>query len=178
MVSQTTYISPAEYLATHFPDREPEYVRGELRYKPMPDRIHAKLQARLILMLSAALQSLGFSVEPEVRCKLDDENYRLPDVAVFPDEIDNPIPNQPPFVAIEIVSKDEKHTELLEKLEDYRVWGVPNIWVVDPWRRQLSIFDASGLRNVLTLRLPEQNVEVGTDQLLKDLPLPPPRRHA
>ena len=170
-------MSPAEYLAMHFPEREPEYVRGKLRDKPTPDWIHGMLQARLCWMLLAALQPLGFNVGSEVRCKLGEENFRLPDVAVFPPgQPTDLLPDSPPFVAVEIVSKDEKYTELLEKLEDYRTWGIPNIWVVDPWRKRLSVFDQSGLRNVDALSLPEQKFETGVDELLKDLPLPPPRR--
>ena len=40
-------ISPAEYLAMHFTEREPEYVRGELQSKPMPDIVHGLIQILL-----------------------------------------------------------------------------------------------------------------------------------
>lgn len=158
----------------HFPDQEPEYVHGELRYKPIPDRIHGKLQALLGTLFAAQLGQFGFSAESEVRCKLSSDIYRLPDVAVFgPDHPEDLLPDVPPLVVIEIVSRDEKYTELLEKLEDYRTWGVKNIWVVDPWRWRLSVFDNSGLHDVEALRLSEPRFEVNPDQLFRNLPIPP-----
>jgi hypothetical protein len=33
-------ISPEQYLSTHY-EWDPEYVRGELRERPMPDGVHA-----------------------------------------------------------------------------------------------------------------------------------------
>ena len=54
----------------------------------------------------------------------------------------------PPLVAIEILSKDDRHHDLMEKLEEYRVWGVPNIWVIDPETQRFSIYTELGLQNV------------------------------
>src|SRR5262245_57612194 len=105
-------ISPEQYLATYY-ESEPEYVRGELRDKPMPDRIHVRIQALLIhLLLSASNQ---ISAEAEVRCRLAPDVYRLPDVAVFSEsEPFARLPEQPPLAVIEVVSKDEKYVELVD----------------------------------------------------------------
>src|SRR5262245_2213136 len=54
--------------------------------------------------------------------------------------------------------------------------GVSVIRVVDPWRRQVSVFDQTGLRNVDALRLVEQGVEVHTEKLFERLPIPERRR--
>lgn len=177
MAGETALISPGDFLAMHFRDRQPEYVRGELLYKPMPDIIHGTLQALLVVMLYSSLNRLGFRVATEVRCQVEKDIYRLPDVAVFaPDHPDDLLPKQAAFLTVEIVSKDEKFSELLEKLEDYRAWGVSHIWVVDPWRRQLSVFDSAGLRDVDVLRLPEQGFELTAERLLENLPLPDRKR--
>jgi Uma2 family endonuclease len=166
-------MSPAEYLAMHFPDREPEYVRGELRYKPMPDLIHGILQALLAGMLINALRRHGFQISTQVRCQIEEDNFRLPAVAVLsPEQPLDLVPTQPVFLAVEIVSKDDKHSELLEKLEDYRAWRVPNIWVIDPRRRKLSVFDASGLRTVDALRLPQHKFELHLHQLMEGIDMP------
>jgi Uma2 family endonuclease len=63
-------------------------------------------------------------------------------------------PDQPPFVALEILSLDDKFTELREKLETYRQWGVPHVWLVDPYSRRMYTCDA-GLMEVPTLQIPE-----------------------
>ena len=38
----------------------------------------------------------------------------------------------PPFLAIEILSKDDRASDLKEKLDDYLDFGIPFIWVVYP----------------------------------------------
>lgn len=70
------------------------------------------------------------------------------------------VPDYPPTVAIEIVSPEDRHDDLMEKLEEYRAFGVPNVWLADPQRRSLQVFDSSGLREVPSLTLPEYNFEV------------------
>lgn len=124
-----TLISPEQYLATHY-EREPEYVRGEIRQKPTPDRIHSWIAGLLIGLLRNA--SRRISAEAEVRCRLAPDVYRLPDIALFSKaEPFVRLPVTPPLAVIEVVSEDEKHVELLEKLRDYENWGVPLIWVVN-----------------------------------------------
>ena len=119
-----TLISPEEYLSMSFGERDPEYVRGELIYKPMPDGIHGHLQGLLIVLLSGALRCLGYRITPETRSQLEADNFRLPDIAVFgPDQPFQVVPTEPPVIAVEIISKDERYSEILQKLEDYRSWA-------------------------------------------------------
>lgn len=81
--------------------------------------------------------------------------YLIPDVTVFyPTEPQQRYPDQPPYVAIEILSLDDKLTDVREKLEIYRTWGVPRVWLVDPHSRRMYTCDA-GLKEVSTLELPE-----------------------
>ena len=161
-------LSPHEYLATNFGEREPEYVRGRLVERPDPDYVHSAIQALLATLL-APLRARGFRILTNVRARLAEDNYRLPDVSVFgPEQTPELFPSAAPLVAVEIVSKDERYSVLLEKLEDYAVWGVRNIWVVDPMRRCLSVYTSDGLRNVVSLRF--EGVEVRMDELLRDIP--------
>ncbi len=55
------------------------------------------------------------------------------------------VPSTPPLLVIEILSKDDRYHNLMEKLEEYRVWGVPNIWVVDPLAKRLAVYSATSL---------------------------------
>jgi len=118
-----TVISPEEYLSMSFGEREPEYVRGELIYKPMPDRIHGHIQLLLGSLLLGELRPHGYDVVTETRSRLAYDNFRLPDIAVFgPEQPFKVLPTQPPLVAVEIISKDERHSEILQKLDEYRAW--------------------------------------------------------
>ena len=40
------------------------------------------------------------------------------------------VPTIPPFVAIEILSPDDRMTDVRNKLAEYRAWGVTHVWLV------------------------------------------------
>lgn len=54
--------------------------------------------------------------------------YRVADIAVFAGSHLPSIPETPPLVIVEIVSKDDRYLDLMQKLEEYREWGVPHIF--------------------------------------------------
>ncbi|HYL35470.1 MAG TPA: Uma2 family endonuclease [Bryobacteraceae bacterium] len=84
----------------------------------------------------------------------------MSDVAVFhPTEPQGRYPDTPPRVAIEILSLDDKLKDLREKLEIYRNWGVPHVWLVDPYSRRMYTCDA-GLTEMPTLAIPELGIEL------------------
>jgi Uma2 family endonuclease len=164
-------ISPEEYLAMHFSEREPEYVRGELKEKPLPDILHGMIQ---MLFGTVLRRLIAFALVPasEVRCRVRADAYRLPDVALFhvADVRPGEIPSTPPLMITEIVSRDEKHVELIAMLRDYAAWGVPNIWIVDPWTRRLAVWRNDSDVPVDALSLPEYDFEVRLEQLMEGLP--------
>ena len=166
-----TLISPEEYLAMHFPDGEPEYVRGELKEKPLPDSFHSEIQALLVLLLGHLRRTNNLRIRTEVRCEVNAGVYRLPDVALFPAAPFEKIPSTPALMVAEIVSSDEKRVDLIAKLRDYAAWGVPNIWIVDPWSRWLAVWRNDTEIPVEALSLPEYGFEVRLDQLIEGLPL-------
>jgi Uma2 family endonuclease len=53
-----------------------------------------------------------------------------------------------PYLAIEIVSPDDRPADLLAKVGEYLSAGIPHIWVVDPYQRSVVEADAQGLRDV------------------------------
>ena len=166
-------ISPEEYLAMYFPERESEYVHGELKEKPMPDAFHGLIQALLVhlLMLGGLRRNHKLRVGAEVRCRLSAGVYRLPDVALFHPEPFEKVPSKPPLMVAEIVSQDEKRVDLIEKLRDYADWGVPNICIVDPWSRRLAVWKDDREVPVEALSLPQYEFEVRLEQLIEGLPL-------
>jgi Uma2 family endonuclease len=87
--------------------------------------------------------------------------YLIPDVAVFwPSAPALLVPDSPPLIAIEILSPDDRLTAVREKLQEYRAWGVPHVWLVDPHSRRLYTCDA-GLTEVNSFSIPELNVMLG-----------------
>ena len=45
----------------------------------------------------------------------------------------------PPFVCIEILSKDDRMSEMKERIDDYLAMGVNYVWVIDPSSRQTYV---------------------------------------
>jgi Uma2 family endonuclease len=157
-------VAPEEYLATSFDGTDREYVRGEIVERSMPDYVHGRMQAKLLIrfgQLEASHHLFGCS---ETRMLLGPGLYRIPDVAVFAvTEPEERVPSQPPLVAVEIVSPDDRYSEMLEKLKEYQQWGVANIWVVDPHRRTLAAYEDEVLRTVPKLALSGYPFELSAD---------------
>lgn len=155
-----TALSVEQYLATSFPDQDKEYRDGELVERSLPDNLHSKTQGFLVAFFVALRKTRSVFARPELRMKIRPNLYLIPDVAVFhPSEPQGRYPDTPPLVAIEILSLDDKLKDVREKLETYRTWGVPHVWLVDPHSSRMYTCDA-GLMEVATLRIPELGIEL------------------
>lgn len=156
-MASKTLITAEQYLAMHF-EREPEFVRGELVEKALPKNLHSRTQQRLAVLLDR----VGHC-RPELRMKLADNLFRIPDIAVFESEPAD-IPDQPPFLVVEIGSPDDRITEILEKLEQYRAWGVKHVWFVEPDLKRFYAY-GHGLIEAARLELPESHFAITPEQL-------------
>ncbi len=79
------------------------------------------------------------------------------------------VPEKAPLIVVEILSKDDRYYALMEKLAEYRVWGVPNIWVVDPLAKRFAIYAEEWLENVSSLALADYGFELTPSILFSDL---------
>ncbi len=43
--------------------------------------------------------------------------------------------DQPQLITVEVLSLEDRHSRVQEKIEDYIGFQVPNIWIVDPIKR-------------------------------------------
>jgi Uma2 family endonuclease len=162
-------VTAEQYLHMTF-EHDAEFVHGEIVERAMPDRLHSKIQLRILMALGRLIQSCPLFPYPELRMRLEPGVYRIPDVSVFAREDPREsVPTSPPHLVIEILSKDDRHYDLMEKLEEYRVWGVLNIWVVDPYSKRLSLYTESGLQNVSSLALAGYPLELTPAALFSDL---------
>ncbi|HEX5228007.1 MAG TPA: Uma2 family endonuclease [Bryobacteraceae bacterium] len=162
-------VTAEQYLHMTF-ERDAEFVHGEIVERAVPDRLHSKIQLRILMAIGRLIQSYPLFPYPELRMMLGLGVYRIPDVAVFSGEdATESVPSSPPHLVVEILSKDDRHYDLMEKLEEYRVWGVPNIWVVDPYSKRMSVYTTGGLQNVSSLTLPDFPLELTPAALFSDL---------
>ena len=156
-----TLITPEEYLQTAFDGADCEFVDGAIVERNWGENPHSKAQVRLVEIFYEARKQHPLYSRPELRMQLAPTLFRIPDVAVF--RLREPVdlvPSEPPFIVIEIVSPEDRHTDIVEKLEEYRTWGVPHIWPADPWPRQLSVYEEKGLVAVGAFRLPDFDLEI------------------
>ena len=159
-------ISVAEYLHTSFPDLDREYRDGEVVERSLPDYLHARTQMLLGVFFETLRKRLPVYACSELRMKLRTGLYLIPDVTIFWPSKPASIPDSPPLVAIEILSPDDRLTKVREKLEEYKAWGVPHVWLVDPHSRRLYTCE-KGLSEVTTLPVPELGVTVTADDIFE-----------
>lgn len=152
-----TAISIEEYLHTSYPDLDREYMDGEIVERSLPDYSHGKTQGILFSFFRALRKEWPLFPCTEVRMRLSDGIVLIPDVAVFYQEEPPRVPHVPPFIAIEILSPDDRLTEVREKLEKYKTWGVPHVWLVDPESRRLYTCD-TGLKETTCFNVPELGI--------------------
>ena len=149
-----------EYLRTAFPDLDKEYRDGVLVERSLPDYLHSKTQGLLVALFAALRKAFPVFVCPELRVQVRTGLIRIPDISVYyPNEPQERVPATPPFVAIEILSPDDKMANVRSKLAEYRTWGVSHAWLVDAHSRRMYTYDAE-LVEVSVLSIPELNMEV------------------
>ncbi len=152
-------VSVEEYLHTSFPDLDREYRDGELVERTLPTYLHGKTQAILIAIFMALRSKMRVFPSVETRMKVRTGLYLIPDVAVFyPDEPAD-VPENPPLIAIEVLSPDDRLSAAREKLEEYRAWGVRHVWLVDPYSKRLYTCDEK-LIEATHFAVPELAIEI------------------
>jgi Uma2 family endonuclease len=128
----TTLVSVEEYLAT---DYEPDcdYVDGVLEERNVGEKDHGKIQKALLLFLGARERQLGIFVVPEQRLEVAPKRYRVPDVCVvMGPEPEEQVFTAPPFLCVEVLSREDRARRVQSRIADYFSMGVEYVWVIDP----------------------------------------------
>ena len=133
MPAQETLVSVEDYLSTSYEGSDREYVDGQIVERNLGEKDHSRPQRKLIGFFIAnenKLRTYGF---PEQRVQVKPTRFRVPDVCVYiGSEPDQQVFRIPPFLAIEILSKEDRASDLQEKLDDYLSFGICFVWVIDP----------------------------------------------
>ena len=160
-------ISEEEYLRTSFLDRTPEYVDGELVERSVPNKSHGKTQVELAFVFRTLQQRLPLFPFSELRVPVAPRKYRIVDLAVYAhQEPVEELPTELPLVVIEIVSPDDRFEELMNRLEEFRAWGVPHVWLVDPGLRRICVYREAGVTAVEAFELPEFGVRIAAGEII------------
>ena len=128
---------------TYRPDRD--WVGGELKERNMGEKEHAGLQRFFLIHLTLHDAEWGIESFPELRVQTSAEHFRIPDVCtVRADQAFDSILTEPPLLCIEVLSREDRITDIMERVDDYLAMGVDTVWVVDPWRKKAQIVASDG----------------------------------
>ena len=132
-----------EYLATTYrPDCD--YIDGELQERNLGTFDHSNFQGALIECLYKREREWNTRSLPGLRLRVSATRVRIPDVCILSrDQPIEEIITQPPLVCIEILSEGDTLRSTRPRLDDYREFGVPNLWVFDPTKLEAWAYDGA-----------------------------------
>jgi Uma2 family endonuclease len=143
-----TLVSVEEYLhSSYSPDCE--YLEGKVLERNVGEYEHARLQTRLGAYLVNHEKEWGIRAVVEQRVQVKEYRFRVPDVCViFAEAPKESILTRPPMLCIEILSPEDRMSEILEGVSDYLAFGVRYVWVLDPRTRRAHIYRSDGVHEM------------------------------
>ena len=134
-MATATHISLEQYLQTPF-EPDAEYVGGEVQERNRGEYEHNTVQREILLWFRLHDKSWQTRTIQEQKTRLTSGNVRVPDVSVWRRDVPvQPVFDQPQLIVVEVLAPEDRQSRVQEKIEDYRGFQVPNIWVVDPIKR-------------------------------------------
>jgi len=172
MALTSTLVSVEEYLSTGYrPDCE--YLEGTVLERNVGEFEHSRSQTNLASYCRVREKQWGIVALTEQRVQVTTERFRVPDVCVLKAGASrDPVLLRPPFLCIEILSKNDTMTEMQERIDDYLAMGVPFVWVVDPRRRRGHVYTESGRLEVAeagVLRTSSPDMEVPLAEIFEGI---------
>lgn len=161
----------SEYLTTSYkPDRD--WIAGEVRERNIGEGPHANIQVFFAFLFKTNAKQWKTRVYTEQRVQTSAEHYRIADVCIVRDTAPfERIVHVPPLLCIEILSWDDRMSEIQERVDDYFQMGVTAVWVVDPRRRKAFAASPDGSLQVeaQTLSITGTGVRVAVHEIFAEL---------
>jgi Uma2 family endonuclease len=166
-----TLVSLDEYLNTSY-DPDVEYVDGVLVERNVGDLIHSLTQRNIVVALTVRYPEV-YAV-PELRSQTRSTRYRLPDVCVMLSLPKTKYLLDAAFLAVEILSEDDRMSKMMEKLEEYERKGVAHIWLIDPRLGKMSIYSSGSLTEIRedVIATANPRLELTRDDIFRQLAEP------
>jgi Uma2 family endonuclease len=143
-MASRTLVSVEEYLRTSYrPDCD--YVDGEIVERNLGETDHSDCQGRIYAYFLNRSKQLRVYPLVEQRVQVSSARFRVPDVSI----VLGPRPSEqiltsPPLIAIEILSKDDRVSEMQKRIDDYLKFGIRYIWLIDPRTHRAWIHTKDG----------------------------------
>lgn len=123
-----------------------EIIDGEVRVTPSPTARHQRIVAKLISVLNVFVEArdLGQVFAGPLDVLFAEGDYLEPDVVFVRSDHLHLVTDRgvegPPDLIVEVVSPSTAARDRGAKLERYRLYGVPEYWVVDPDERTVEVW--------------------------------------
>jgi Uma2 family endonuclease len=165
------FVTVEEYLHSSYrPDCD--YVDGRIEERNVGEYEHGLLQTLLATLFTVNRKAWGVKAVTDVRSQVSARHFRVPDLSVLrADAPKQRILTNPPLIVIEILSPEDRLSRVQDRIEDYLVFGVEHIWILDPERRAAYTASVSGLHPVRDNQLivPETPIRVVLSDLFAEL---------
>lgn len=147
-----------------------ELVRGEVIELPSPTKKHGVVSMNVAghLWMYVRQQRTGYITTNDAGTLLerDPDTVRGPDVAYITDaqrfeELHPKYGEEPPVLAVEVLSLNDRAGQVLAKVDDYLRSGVRVVWLIDPESRTVRVYR----RNLPTTNLAADDEMTGGDEL-------------
>lgn len=142
------FVSVEEYLSTPY-EHDCEYDNGVVVERPLGEFEHAYLQALLATLFTNNTETWGVFGLTEQRVQINPHRFMVPDVCVL--RVGAPTPrilNQPPLIAIELLSPEDTLRRTSRKTTEYLAFGIEHVWVIDPKTREAYRATNNGFERV------------------------------
>ncbi|WP_256840167.1 Uma2 family endonuclease [Ornithinimicrobium faecis] len=126
-------------------DMTVQLIDGELIWSPSPGVAHQVVSGELVFLLSAALPPDLRVLAAPLDLRVGERTVVQPDLMVVPRSlVEGSEVEDPPVLAVEILSPSSRRTDLVRKPEVLGRFGVEHYWVVDPLHPAIRVFRLVG----------------------------------
>jgi len=157
-------VSVGEYLSTSYrPDCD--YVDGVVLERKLGEKSHARLQAAIWRYFDDRKQNWKVWPFIELRMQVSATRFRVPDISVTLADPPGEVITEPPFICIEVLSPEDRLSEMRQRVQDYLDFGVPYVWIIDPVTREAWRCTGSEMHLVTEFRTAKPAIVVPVSEL-------------
>lgn len=161
-------VSMRDYLS-HTPDPDCEYVDGHLLERSVGEIGHGDAQGRTYAFV--LFNAKGFWAGVEIRVQVSSNRFRIPDVVILRGgRPEGRIITEAPEVAVEVLSPEDRSSDVQDKIDEYLRFGVQAVWLIDPESQCAWIHTSTGSDEAQDqiLRNPAGDLEVPLSAVFPD----------
>jgi Uma2 family endonuclease len=140
-------------------NRNCDLIRGEIVEMPRPGKRHGFVCGNIarILGIYTVQRKKGYicTNDTGVVVERDPDTVRGPDIMLFEDvtsyeELEIRFAQEPPLLAVEVLSPNDKPAEVQERIDQQLQFGTRLVWLVDPDKRTVTVYRPGQEPYVLT----------------------------